>query len=591
MGLAIGRLALGRLAIGRLAIGRLAIASLVAPLAPGSAFAQTDPTEADAPAAAADEGPEPALPESAAEERFTSLDADTLDEVVERGARVGRVEIETDNVFDPAKPAENKRLYRFANKLHVKTRDSVIEDVLLFNPGDTFDPRVLEESARLLRQRAGISEAIIVPTAYHADTNTVDVLVRTRDSWSLSFDLKFGRSGGKNDFGFGVEEKNLLGTGRKILVSHKSSVDRDENILGYGDDNVRGTRVRLTGQYADTSDGVRRAFEAGRPFFALDTRWSLTGSLLDERRVDQMYDLGETVDEFQHRQQQLTLSGGWSRGLVGGRTRRWLAGVTYDQNEFRPSSDVPNPRVLPEDRKLVYPWIGYSLVTDDFRAIEDLNDIGRTEDVNLGLSLDARLGYSSTRFGADRDAWILDMFGQKGWEPGPGKLVFADFGASTRLEDGRSKNTVVTAGARYYRRNFRNKLFLVSLTGTTTNGLDLDRQVLVGGDSGLRGYPLRYQSGTARAVLTFEERVFTDWYPWKLVRVGYAAFFDSGRTWGRDPRGTESLGTLHDIGVGLRLSSPRASSGTVVHIDLAFPLNRTGSIDSAQLNIETKGSF
>ncbi|HEU4619746.1 MAG TPA: hypothetical protein VFV10_17035 [Gammaproteobacteria bacterium] len=576
----------------RLAIGRLAIAWLFAPLAPSvTAFAQTDSAESDERVAATHEGPEPALDESAAKERFARLDADILKEAVDRGARIGRVEIVTDDVFDPAKPKENKRLYRFANKVHVETRDSVIEDVILFHSGDMFDSRLLEESARLLRQEAGISEAVVVPTAYNADTNTVDVLVNTRDSWSLSADLKFGRSGGKNDFGFGVEEKNLLGTGQKILVSHKSNVDRDQNILGYGDDNVRGTRVRLAGQYADTSDGVRRALDVGRPFFALDTHWSLTGSLLDERRVDQMYDLGEVVDEFQHRQEQVTVSGGWSHGLVDGRTRRWLAGVTYDQNEFRPSSDVPNPLVLPEDRKLVYPWIGYSLVTDDFRAVEELNDIGRTEDVNLGLSVNARLGYSSTGFGADRDAWIFDMLGQKGWEPEPGKLVFVDFAASSRFEDGRSENTIVSAGARYYRRNFGNKLFFVSLSGTTTNALDLDRQVLVGGDSGLRGYPLRYQSGTARAVLTFEERVFTDWYPWKLVRVGYAAFFDSGRTWGRDPRGTESLGTLHDIGVGLRLSSPRASSGTVVHIDLAFPLNRNGSIQSAQLNIETKGSF
>jgi hypothetical protein len=586
------------------------IAWLAAAFVPGlAAFAQEDPlpaprndgstsalaergavvAERDAAAAEGDAAIAPA--KHGSEDRLAPLDADVLEEVVYRGARVGRVEIVAENVFDPTRPEENKRLYRFANKLHVKTRDSAIEEVLLFRSGDLFDPRVLEESARLLRRLAGISEAVVVPTAYDAETNTVDVLVNTRDSWSLSLDLKLNRSGGENDFGFGIEEKNLLGTGRKILISHMSDVDRDQDMLGYTDDNVLGTRVRLAGLYADTSDGLRRELEAGRPFFALDTRWSATGSWLDDRRVDKMYDLGETVDEFEHRRQHVTVGGGWSRGLVEGRARRWLAGVTYDDNEFGPSGDVPQPRVLPEDRKLVYPWIGYSLVTDDFRALEDLNDIGRTEDVNLGLSLEARLGYSSKRFGADRDAWILETLGQKGWEPAPGRLVFVDFGASTRLEDSRSSNTIVSAGARYYRRNFRNKLFVVSLSGTATNGLDLDRQVLMGGDSGLRGYPLRYQSGTAKAVLTLEERVFTNWYPWKLVRVGYAAFFDSGRTWGRDPRGTESLGTLHDIGVGLRLSSPRASSGTVVHIDLAFPLNRTGSIDSVQLNIETKGSF
>jgi hypothetical protein len=519
------------------------------------------------------------------------LDTAALKEIVERGARVGHVEIVAENVFDPSKPEENKRLYRFANKIHVKTRDSVIDDVLLFHSGDRFDPRLLEESARLLRKLSGISDAIVVPTAYDSGTNTVDVLVDTRDSWSLSLDLKFGRSGGENDYGFGFEEKNLLGRGKKILVSHKSDVDRDQNILGYSDDNVLGSRVRLGAAYADTSDGSRREFEAGRPFFALDTRWSLTGVALDDRRVDQMYDLGETVDEFEHQQKAVTIGGGWSRGLLEGRARRWLAGVTYDENHFQPSADVPQPRVLPEDRKLVFPWVGYQIVADDFRALEEFNDIGRTEDVNLGFSLNARLGYSSKGLGADRDAWIFELLGQKGWEPAAGRLVFLDFAGSTRAERGRLENAIVSAGARYYRRNFGNKLFLVSLHGTATNRLDLDQQVLVGGDSGLRGYPLRYQSGTARAVLTLEERVFTEWYPFKLVRVGYAAFFDSGRTWGRDPRGTPSLGVLHDVGVGLRLSSPRASSGTVVHIDLAFPLNGDSSIDGVQLNIETKGSF
>jgi len=41
----------------------------------------------------------------------------------------------------------------------------------------------------------------------------------------------------------------------------------------------------------------------------------------------------------------------------------------------------------------------------------------------------------------------------------------------------------------------------------------------------------------------------------------------------------------------LRLSSPRASGRNVVHIDLAFPLNRPQDIDSVQFVIETKGSF
>ncbi len=69
-----------------------------------------------------------------------------------------------------------------------------------------------------------------------------------------------------------------------------------------------------------------------------------------------------------------------------------------------------------------------------------------------------------------------------------------------------------------------------------TERIDPENQVLLGGDNGLRGYPLRYQAGERRAILNVEQRFFTDWYPWRLFRVGYAVFVDVGRVSGRDPR-------------------------------------------------------
>jgi len=80
-------------------------------------------------------------------------------------------------------------------------------------------------------------------------------------------------------------------------------------------------------------------------------------------------------------------------------------------------------------------------------------------------------------------------------------------------------------------------------------------------------------------------------YPWRLLRIGWAVFADVGKVSGRDPRTSAPLGTLYDVGAGLRLTSPRASGRNVVHVDLAFPLNGPASIDSVQFVIETKGSF
>ncbi len=123
------------------------------------------------------------------------------------------------------------------------------------------------------------------------------------------------------------------------------------------------------------------------------------------------------------------------------------------------------------------------------------------------------------------------------------------------------------------------------------HNLDADRQILIGGDTGLRGYPLRYQGGEGRWLFTLEQRAFTNWYPFRLVNVGAAAFVDVGGAWGTNRFGTKPQGVLSDVGIGLRLGNSRSGLGNVLHMDLAFPLNGDRSIKSVQFLVETKRSF
>ncbi|MEO8466621.1 MAG: POTRA domain-containing protein [Gammaproteobacteria bacterium] len=508
------------------------------------------------------------------------------------GTTIRAVHITVDNVFDLTNPEEDKKLYRWANRVHTPTHDNAIASVLLFHVGEAFSSRQLEESARALRNRGYLAAATVEPHGYDAATNTVEVEVRVRDSWTLAPDVRLSRSGGKNKYTIGISDSNTLGTGKKVTALHSSNVDRNETLLGYTDANVRGSRVTLNIAGADNTDGHRREIEAERPFYSLDTRWSLGGAMLDQQRVDTMYDLGHEIDEFRHDTKLLSLTGGVSGGVVGNLTRRWLFGVASDEDIFLPTAATPVPRVLPQDRKLVYPWIGWQLLVDDYREMSELQDIGRTEDVSLGWNLSATLGFAKRSFGSDRDATLLNTQLQKGWETGgAGRLLLLSAGASTRFERDESRNTQVSVSARYFQRNFEKNLFSVSLSALATQRIDLENQVLIGGDNGLRGYPLRYQAGERSAILNVEQRFFTNWYPWRLFRVGYAVFVDAGRVSGRDPRANPSLGTLYDVGMGLRLSSPRSSGRNVVHIDLAFPLNRTPTIDRSQLVVETRNSF
>ena len=540
------------------------------------------------PMAAAQPAQEPAAGAETRADPATAFRA----ELERRGALIGSVNIMVDNVFNLDDPSEDKSLYRFANGIHVTTRESVVESLLLFETGDRFVARLVDESARLLRHNGYIADASVRPTSYDETTNTVDIGVFVRDAWSLKPSIKFGRSGGANEYGFGLTEKNLTGRGKRLDINFSRDVERDETLFRYIDNNVAGGRDRFTVLYSDNSDGQRSGFEAGRPFYSLDTRWSLTGSALDEERIDSMYDLGEVIDEFRHDTRSWSIRGGRSRGFVDGRTVRWLAGFNYEKDIFQPTVNLSVPTLLPENREIAYPWGGFRIVADDFREFSEINDIGRTEDVPLGLDLFVSVGRSSKSFGADRDAWIFDVSASKGWEPGgPGSLLLLDIGASARLENYVTRNGVLSGSVRYFHRNLGRHLFSASLEATLTNNLDVENQVLLGGDKNLRGFPLRYQSGERSTVLTLEQRFFTDWYPFRLLRVGYAVFFDAGRVWGKDPRNTPNVGTLYDAGIGLRLASPRSSRRSVVHIDLAFPLNGDPTIDGVQLLVEKKVSF
>ena len=113
----------------------------------------------------------------------------------------------------------------------------------------------------------------------------------------------------------------------------------------------------------------------------------------------------------------------------------------------------------------------------------------------------------------------------------------------------------------------------------------------LGGDNGLRGFPLRYQSGTRRALFTVEERFYTDIYLWQLFRIGGAAFFDAGRAWGGSGTNVQDPGWLSNAGFGLRIVSARAAFSNVLHIDLAFPIGAPADIQKVQFLVKTKTSF
>jgi hypothetical protein len=507
------------------------------------------------------------------------------------GAVIGEVLVDNQNIFNLDDPKDNIALFRLADRLHGRTRASVIRNQLLFRPGDRYSRRLVDETERILRANDYFYDAWIRPVKYH--DGKVDLRVTTRDVWTLNPGFNYSRTGGTNSTGVQLEELNLAGTGTDIAVSRTTNVDRTESLLAVSNTHAFGTWSDVSLAYADNSDGHLHDFLVNRPFYALDTREAGGVSGNDDAQTDSLYDRGNIVDQFHSQHNFLSAYGGWSPGLQNGWVQRLSTGVTYDEYQFSPVSTWTGATVLPEDRRFLYPWVEYDLVADDYVRLYNHDQILRTEDFYLGTIATLRVGWADSAVGSSRSALIFTSTAGRGFRDADGKstlLLASDF--SGRVENGTLYNGVADASVRYYLEQSSKWLFFTTLVGTKAWRLDLDNQVLLGGDNGLRGYPLRYQDGTARALWTIEQRYFTDWFPFRLFRVGGAIFFDAGRTWGEPPLAAPSLGLLKDAGFGLRFGNARSGLGNVIHVDIAFPFETAdGTIRRVQFLVTTQQSF
>jgi outer membrane protein assembly factor BamA len=509
------------------------------------------------------------------------------------GTPIGDIHIVVEDIFDTSDPKEDRRLFRLANRLHRRTRPRVIASQLLFKAGDPYSQRLVDESERLLRTNRYLHDATIAPLT--VDPESADLEVRVRDVWTLNVGGGLGRRGGANSTHFQLQDTNFLGLGKALTFERRSNVDRVSSLFRYDDPAILGTRFTLGLDYSSNSDGSLRKADFGRPFYALDTRWAASFAGLQDDRVETHYALGEKSERFRQQQDFFSLQGGLSSGIERGWARRWMAGFTYQRDRFAREPGAVGPDHLPADRTLSYPWIGLEWIQDDYRVERDLDQIHRTEDLHLGGQLHALLGYSTSALGGDDDRLIFEARASRGFQLTDRKLLLLAGDTASRWGSDGRENASLTAGAKFYARNFGDHLFSATFEGTVTDNLDRERQLTLGGENGLRGYPLRYQDGNARAYLTLEQRFFTDWYPFRLVHVGGAIFFDIGRTWtagdADDPSLSRNYGILRDVGIGLRLSSSRSGLGRMLHIDLAVPLDGDSSIQSVQVFVTTKQSF
>ncbi|HSW83144.1 MAG TPA: hypothetical protein VLH12_06695, partial [Usitatibacter sp.] len=507
-----------------------------------------------------------------------------------RGVRIGTITVDSQNIFDLDDPKENNSLFRLANTLHVRTRPEVIRRLILFKTGDPVTVQAIDETERVMRSNHFLYDVVISPVSIH--DGIVDIGIATRDTWTLDLTGRYARSGGTNTTAFGIVDDNFLGTGTKLGLAQTSDVDRHgtEFIASYGQAFDGWTAMSYA--QARYSDGDRSSASVTRPFYSLDTRWAAGASWDRWNRIESIYNAGDTTGKYRQRSEIGEIFGGWSPGLVRGWAQRISAGATLQDHSYEPQPGETAPSPLPLDHSTRGFFLRHEVVEDKFVKLRNRDQIARPEFFEMGFASRLQVTRSLEFLGASRSAWLYDVSISKGFTLDWGDELLASAALQRQIASTGNPLERVGGMIRYFSSQTPRYALYAALSGDRLgDGAAAPDQLLLGGDNGLRGYPLRYQSGDQRALFTIEQRAYTDWYIFRLVRVGGAVFYDRGRAWGGVNQNTVNGGWLSDVGAGLRLAFDRAAFGNVLHADIAVPLQRAPGIKSVQFIVKTQVSF
>jgi len=502
---------------------------------------------------------------------------------------IATIRIDRDDVFDLENPDENHLPYVWANKLHIETHEEIIRRELLFTEGDPADPDVLYESERNLRRLNFLHDNTRIQTLPR-DDGRVDVVVHTRDLWTTKPSVSIKSQGNETTGRVSFTEENLFGYGKRLGVSFRRDLDRDSGGIEYSDPRLLGSRWTLGASYFDRSDGMLYSFQAFRPFFSVQTVQSGGGGGTHFSQVTTLQIDGNDAPGFRQKHSDLltqygrALSTGYKavRRLV---YRFRLEDDTFDTAPGEPPLSTLPPLggadyvALPDDRNFRILELEYQSTQVRFERVSHLDKFDRYQDIDLGNDWAVSLGVSPEFLGDDHNhVFFGGRYGR-----------WFNFSAvtHTRLEmfsmgrvlAGTGQNLVGGFDFRHYYVGLPRQTLVFHADHSWGHNLDGDKQFVLGGESGLRGYDSRRFDGNKRLLLNVEDRVYLvfDWL--NLLSVAFSPFADAGYVW-RAGQGEDLGDIVGDVGIGFRFDVTRGSSGTVLRLDYAYPVNGVGQEDN-----------
>jgi hypothetical protein len=487
------------------------------------------------------------------------------------GRIIRRIDIVRKNVFDDRVETDSLFIYKWANALHVTTKEKVIRRELLFAAGDTLDAEKILESRRNIRLTQLIEEVEVDAVPVGADS--VDLTIVSSDLWTTKASPMFETGGGNHKIGFLFAEKNFLGSGQLVEFTGHIGTDQDGFSLLYGDRRVGGTRIAASVGYSDFTYDRHYLVQLEKPRYSLSVHSRYYAGYSRGEGTTRLFDEG--VEYYRYRYAYDDVHAGASYSFGARRSVDLVAAYDYTGSVYR--RDAINPSLsylVPPDEIFSYPSLGTGASYTRYGVERYLDEAGTPEDLTYGVAARFMIGRSSQRLGADYECWINSAAMQFLTKPFARLIVGARDAVSWQRREGVSRRIHNTAeGFAYVKTGSTQVLAFHGLADFAWRE-EASYQVLLGGDNGLRGYRYYSLSGDRMVLGNVEYRFFL---PLEIltVRLGGAAFFDCGNAW-RPGEEIDLSRMKSDIGFGLRLGLTKSSTARIVSVDVAKSLTEQG---------------
>jgi hypothetical protein len=485
-------------------------------------------------------------PDSISKKKITGNSQEIFKEY--SGKKIRKISMQRLSVFGA--DVNNPGLYnprgveKLLNSTHINTNENILRKYLLFREGDIISPLTLSDNERIIRQLPFINDARLIVVPVSADE--VDIIVLTRDTYSLGFDFNYRspRSGTISLF-----DGNFLGIGHlvEIDVPYSTGSPNSPGIaMKYNVRNILKSFIDLNLNYYDALGRRSYGIDATKKLVSSATKYAGGISLLETYTT---VNLNSSSNPLKFTYQDYWLLRSFLIDKVS--VTRLITGLRYTNNNpyERPEIDEDSYYSLQKYRF----FIGSAAFSKQkYYKTNLIYNYGRTEDIPYGVLMRLSGGLEINEFKRRMYAGIDVSCGQS--VPSLG-YFYSSAGFGTYILKDSTEQGVLSGRIKYFSnlinlgsyriRNFVNIDY--------TRGLDRykDEFLYIPRGDGFTGFKNDSLRGTQRIFLNLESVIFSPAYIYGF-RFAFFGFADMAFL-ARNREVVNNGRFLSGIGLGIRV--------------------------------------